>query len=116
MMARREAASINLRTDYFFDSKAITEIELIEVVNFQFVPNRIITRIEEQDIKWLSKRVLKTYQDDDPCYPYKFLVYDDKVDHDKVIKGVMTRPEEKEDIMRTFRKYKILALRLNLCD
>jgi hypothetical protein len=52
--------------------KSIRTIELLETINYDFVPSRIITKIHPQDTLWLRKTVVKIIQTKDQCYPLRF--------------------------------------------
>ena len=98
------------------DVKSIRKIDLLEVKNFQFVPNVVVTDVVMSDTLWMAKPVLKMYQDNDQCYPYRFLVYDDTIDYESIIAKVMIESDKRESIVKGLGRHKILGLRLNCCD
>jgi len=112
----RETAIFTSQHKLNINIKTILRMELLEIVTFQFAPNRVITRIEEKDKQWLNMPVKKIIQSEDKCYPYRFLIYDDTIDFNKIIKHVLQDPDKMEAMIEGLSKYKILGLHLNLCD
>jgi hypothetical protein len=112
----REHAIYKSKDRLILDVKSINKIELLEVINFQFVPNVIVTKVAMPDTLWMRKPVLKIYQDKDQCYPYRFLVYDDTIDYEDIVAKVMIESDKRESVVTGLSSYKILGLRLNNCN
>ena len=112
----REHAIYKSKDRLMLDVDSIRKIDLLEIVNFQFVPNVIVSKVAMRDTLWMRKPVFKIYQDKDRCYPYRFLVYDGAVDYEKIIPTAMIETDKRESIIEGLSKYKILGLHLNMCD
>ena len=112
----REHAIYKSKDRLILDVKSINKIELLEIINFQFVPNVIVSKVAMRDTLWMRKPVLKIYQDKDQCYPYRFLVYDDTIDYEGIIANAMIESDKRESVVEGLSRYKILGLRLNNCN
>lgn len=92
---------------------------LYDIVAFHFEPSHVISTLTPHDTVWCKREPLKRIDDKeiDECCPNAFLVYDDKIDADKVIRRVIIEknPEKRTKLVNELRQYKIIALVLCWC-
>ena len=97
----------------------IKSLMLYDIVAFHFEPSHVISRLTPRDTIWCKREPLKRVDDKeiDECCPNAFLLYDDKIDSDKLIRRVMNEknPEKREKLLYELRQYKIIALTLCWC-
>jgi hypothetical protein len=97
-------------------TQSIIKMELLDILVFQFVPNTVISTMLESDNTWMREPVKKVIQSPDKCYPYRFLIYDDTVDYNSIIKEIMNESDKKDKVLKNLRENRIVGLQLNLCS
>jgi hypothetical protein len=98
----------------------VRSLELIRTVPCHtFEPDLLESKILPSDTVWMKQPVVATIDDPHPdaCHPHRYLAYDKRVDHKKLITAILQEkdPKKQRELREALRAYKIVSLTMSTC-